>query len=73
MITAPPQPPFPPELQGKPVMAIAACYAGDLADGARAVQALRAFGEPALDLIGPMPYVAMQSMFDAASPHGLHY
>ncbi len=73
VITAPPQPPFPPALQGKPVMAIAVCYAGDLTEGERAVQPLREFGEPALDLIGPMPYVAMQSMFDAASPHGLHY
>ena len=34
---------------------------------------------PALDLVGPMPYVALQSMLDATAPHGwrfydrLHY
>lgn len=73
VITAPPQAPFPPALQGKPVLAIAVCYAGDMAEGQRVVQPLREVGEPALDLVGPLPYVAMQSMFDAASPHGLHY
>jgi FAD/FMN-containing dehydrogenase len=73
VITAPPHPPFPPALQGQPVVAVAVCYAGDLEEGQRVVRPLREAGEPALDLVGPMPYVALQSMFDAGTPHGLHY
>src|ERR1700730_5944637 len=31
---------------------------------------LRAFGPPAADVIGPMPYPALQGMFDASAPKG---
>ena len=34
------------------------------------LQSIRAFGPPLFDIIGPMPYLALQSMFDAALPHG---
>ncbi len=32
---------------------------------------LREFGPPAVDLVQPMPYVALQRLLDAASPKGL--
>ena len=32
---------------------------------------LRAFGTPLADMIGPMPYVQLQQLFDAAAPHGI--
>jgi FAD/FMN-containing dehydrogenase len=39
-------------------------YAGAVEDGATAAQPLRTLGEPIADLMGPMPYVAMQSLLD---------
>ena len=36
-------------------------------------QHIRAFGPPALDLVGPLPYPALQSMFDALYPPGLQW
>jgi FAD/FMN-containing dehydrogenase len=57
---------------GHPVIALAACYAGDLAEGEKALAPLRAFGPPAADMFGPLPYTAMQAMFDPQVPQGHH-
>jgi FAD/FMN-containing dehydrogenase len=73
MITAPPEPPFPPELQGRRALAVALAWSGDVAEGERAIAPLRAACPPALDLVGPMPYVALQSMLDATAPHGWRF
>ena len=73
VLTAPPMAPFPEALWGRAVFALALCYAGDLAEGERVVGRLREVGAPAVDLVGPMPYVALQAMSDAAVPHGRHY
>lgn len=70
---APPLPVVPPELHGKPVVAIVVCYAGDLHDGEKEFDGLRGFKTPALDAIAPKPYLAHQTMFDAALPHGRGY
>jgi FAD/FMN-containing dehydrogenase len=69
-LTAPPAPFVPTPLQGTPMMMIAICHAGSVEDGQRAVDQLRGFGEPAIDLLGPMPYVAVQQLFDAGMPFG---
>jgi FAD/FMN-containing dehydrogenase len=71
-VTAPPVGPFPPELQGKPVLAVGVAYAGPIADGLRSLEPLKRFAAPALDLAAPMPYLALQTMLDDAVPHGLH-
>ena len=73
LITAPPQPPFPPGLQGRRAAAIGVAWCGDLAGGERVLAPLREAWPPALDLVAPMPYVALQSMLDASAPHGLRY
>jgi FAD/FMN-containing dehydrogenase len=73
LVTAPPEPPFPPELQGRPIVAVGVAYAGPADDGMRALAPLKRFAPPALDLAGPMPYLALQSMLDATAPPGLHY
>jgi hypothetical protein len=73
LVTAPPQAPFPPELQGEPVLAVGVAYAGPIEDGQRALEPLHRFASPALDLAGPMPYLALQTMLDATVPPGLHY
>ena len=70
-LTAPPAPFVPAELQMKPAIAVAVCYAGDLEEGQRVLQPLRSFGQPAADLIGPMPYPVLQSMFDEGAPKGM--
>jgi FAD/FMN-containing dehydrogenase len=72
LVTAPPHEPFPPELRGRPLLAVGVAYAGPVADGLRALEPLRSFAPPALDLAGPMPYLALQTMLDASAPHGLH-
>jgi hypothetical protein len=73
LVTAPPHAPFPGPLWGRPVLALGAAYAGPVDEGLRAVAELKAFGPPVLDLLGPMPYVALQSMLDESVPHGLHH
>lgn len=71
-VTAPPEPFIPAELQGTPMVAVACCYIGEHDDGEEAVKPLRDFRLPAADVIGPIPYVALQSMFDASAPRGLN-
>ena len=73
LLTAPPAEPFPPELQGQRVAAIGVAWCGELEHGERVLAPLRASCPPALDLVGPMPYVALQSMLDATAPHGWHF
>jgi FAD/FMN-containing dehydrogenase len=69
-ISAPPAPFVPPQLHGAPVVAFAICHVGALEEGQRAIEQVRGFGAPAVDLLGPMPYVAVQQLFDAAMPFG---
>ncbi len=71
-LTAPPEPFVPDHLKGTPMVAVALCYAGPVEAGQALVQPLREFAEPAIDLIGPLPYVALQGMFDASAPYGIH-
>ncbi len=73
LLTAPPEEPFPAELQGQKVAVIGVAWSGDLEEGARFLEPLRAKRPPALDLVAPMPYVALQSMLDASAPHGWEY
>jgi FAD/FMN-containing dehydrogenase len=70
---APPLPVLPPEVHGQPIVAIVACHAGSVAEGERTMRPLRELGEPLADTIGPKPFAAHQSMFDAANPSGRHY
>jgi FAD/FMN-containing dehydrogenase len=60
---------------GSPVAAMAACYAGDPAEGARLLDpAKAAVGEPLLDALGPLTYIEQQSRMDAGYPPGeYHY
>ena len=63
----------PSAVHGQLVVAIVCCYTGAVEDGEKIVRSLRAFGSPVLDLCEPKPYVAHQTMFDAAFPHGWRY
>jgi hypothetical protein len=70
---APALPFVPPEFHGEPIVSIACCYAGPREEGERILAPLKAFGSPALDLCGPMPFVGLQGMFDASFPQGWWY
>jgi FAD/FMN-containing dehydrogenase len=63
-ITAPAAPFVPQAMRGKPAVAVVLGWVGDPADGAVALEPMRDFGPPAVDLVQPMPYVALQSMLD---------
>jgi len=69
-ITAPPEEFVPEPARGQPVCGVIACYAGAVEDGEEALRPLREFGPPALDAIGPMPYVAVQQLIDHGNPKG---
>ena len=55
---------------GNQVLAIVPCYVGSLAEGERLLAPLRRFGSPVADTVAPLPYVAMQQIFDPAFPPG---
>jgi FAD/FMN-containing dehydrogenase len=55
---------------GVPVLCMAACYAGPVEDGARAVAPLRHMGEPLSDQLKPMAFVEWQRSMDTARPAG---
>jgi len=71
--TVPPLPVISKHLHFRPAIAVGCCYAGTVEDGELALHALRRFGTPLVDLVGPTPYVAHQSGLDDTVPHGWHY
>jgi FAD/FMN-containing dehydrogenase len=64
LTVAPPLPFLPEEVHGKPIAILAGCYGGAVEDGERHYKALKEFGPPIVDLLGPMPYTALQSLLD---------
>ena len=57
---------------GDKVAAMLPVWCGDPSEGERRLAALRSFGPPVADMVQQMPYVAAQSMLDAAVPYGRH-
>ena len=72
IITAPPAPFVPPEMQGKHAVAVIACAFTDPERGEELLRPIREFRSPAVDIVGPMPYVAVQQLLDPGNPPGLH-
>jgi FAD/FMN-containing dehydrogenase len=64
LTTAPPAPFIPEEWHFEKVAAVIACWAGDPADGEPVVAPLRGLGKVVNDLLGRMPYVALQQLVD---------
>jgi FAD/FMN-containing dehydrogenase len=58
--------------EGAKVVALLPTWTGPVDEAEDALRALRAFGPPLADTVGPMPYVAVQRMLDDAFPTGLH-
>lgn len=64
-LTVPPGPPFPPHLHMKKMCGVVWAYTGPLDTAENIFKPIRAFENPALDLVGPLPQPVLQSMFDA--------
>jgi hypothetical protein len=73
LITVPPAAPFPEEYQLKKMCVIVWCYTGPEEKAAKIFEPIRAFKQPAIDFAGPIPFPALQSMFDALFPAGLQW
>jgi len=72
-ITVPPAPPFPAQFHMKKMCAVVWCYTGPMDQAEERFKAIRAFGPPAVDFAGPIPFPALQSLFDALYPAGLQW
>ena len=59
-----------PDGSGVKLCGIIVCYAGSLEAGAAAAGPVKRFGSPVMDVIGPMPYAAVNTLFDAGFPRG---
>jgi len=71
---APPLPGVPENRVGQPFLTMISCWTGDHGAGAQVLQGFRDAAQPVSELIGPMPYPAVNAMFDALVPRGLqHY
>jgi FAD/FMN-containing dehydrogenase len=70
LLTAPPEPFVPEDLRGRPAVGVVYCYVGPAEEGMDAARALRDFGSPAVDLVQPMPYTALQAMLDGGMQPG---
>ena len=57
-----------PDGSGTKLSAIVACHCGDPAQAERDVQSLRTSAPPVLDIIGVMPYPALNTLLDDAFP-----
>jgi FAD/FMN-containing dehydrogenase len=61
---APPLPVIPEAFHGTDVLIVVPFYAGDIDEGERLFEQLRAFGEPIADGVAPHPYAGFQQAFD---------
>ncbi|MEB2776639.1 FAD-dependent oxidoreductase [Algoriphagus sp. D3-2-R+10] len=72
-LTVPPVSLFPEHLHLKKMCGLVWCNVGDGPGSEKALKYFRDFKTPALDYVGPMPFVSLQSMFDALYPKGLQW
>jgi FAD/FMN-containing dehydrogenase len=72
-LTVPPGPPFPEHLHNKKMCGIVWCYTGPIQKAEKAFKPIRSFKVPALDMVGPIPHPALQSLFDGLYPPGLQW
>jgi len=71
---APPLPFIPEDRVGEPFLFVFSCWTGDHGAGAQVYQRFRDVARPVSELIAPMPYPAINALFDPLVPRGLqHY
>ena len=69
-VTVPPAPPFPEHLHLQKMCVIVWCSTAPLDQAEEMFKPIRAFGSPALDMAGPIPWPMLQSLFDGLYPKG---
>ena len=67
-----PGPPFPESLHKKQFCGIVWCYVGDLEKAEEVFKPIFAM-DPIFQLVGPMPYPAIQTLFDGLLPPGMQW
>jgi FAD/FMN-containing dehydrogenase len=72
-LIVPPGPPFPEHLHNRKVCGVVCCHVGSQQEADKALKPFTDFGPPLLAHFGPMPYPALNSMFDALLPPGMHH
>jgi len=71
---APPLPFIPEKRHGEPFIAMVACWAGPVDEGPKAFKPFHDVAPVMAEMVGPMPYPALNSAFDGLVPAGLqHY
>jgi FAD/FMN-containing dehydrogenase len=71
---APPLPFIPEDRHGEPFLIFVACWAGPVDQGEAALAPFHEVAPVVAEMVGPMPYPAINSAFDALVPAGLqHY
>ena len=73
LVTVPPAPPFPEPFHLQKMCAIVWCDTGPLEQAEERFKSIRAFGPPAVDFTGPIPWPVLQRLFDALYPKGLQW
>ena len=71
-ISAPPADFVPEPVRGHPVVGMVVVYVGDPDKGAEVLRPLLEWGPPVINLVQPMPYIAVQQMLNAANQPGMH-
>jgi FAD/FMN-containing dehydrogenase len=72
-LTVPPVPLFPENLHGKKMCGIVWCSTAPSDEADKITKPMRSVGKPALDHVGPVPFPALQSLFDPLYPPGLQW
>lgn len=70
-LKVPPGPPFPEHLHHETVCGIVFCYTGPQDAFEQVYRPFRSFAPPAFEMLVPMPFPVLQSMFDPLYPAGL--
>ena len=72
LTTAPPLPVIPEAWHGKKVAAFLAMSTLPAGEAEKLVAGFRTVAEPVADLLGPIPYLGMQTLIDPLWPKGIH-
>ena len=72
-LTIPPVPAFPEQYHLKKMCAVIWCYSGELESAEQVLKPIREFRKPAIDMVAPIPFPALQSMFDPLYPAGYQW
>ncbi|AVZ71532.1 oxidoreductase [Streptomyces lunaelactis] len=73
LLVVPPGPPFPEEIHGQKMCGVVWCWTGDPDRLEEILTPVNEPGPPAFHFTTPMPYPALQTMFDELIPTGLQW